>query len=75
MNQNAEILEHLKKHKTINAMQSLRLYGAYRLSARILELREAGNDIRTDMIEVKTGRGKTARVASYRLMKASTVAL
>lgn len=75
MNQTTEILEHLKKHKTITAMESLRLYGAYRLSARILELRDAGNEIKTDIIEVKTARGKTAHVASYRLMKASKVAI
>jgi hypothetical protein len=75
MNQATVILNHLKKHKTIDAMESLMLFGSYRLSARILELREGGNEIKTEMIEIKTARGKPARVARYRLIKASKVSL
>lgn len=45
MSQKSNILNHLKKHGEINVLQSLRLYGCYRLSARILELREDGHII------------------------------
>ena len=45
--QNDLILEHLKEHGTINPLQALELYGSFRLSARILDLRQDGHNIET----------------------------
>ena len=39
------ILIHLQSGKTINPLQALKLYGCYRLSARIYDLKKAGFDI------------------------------
>ena len=33
--QTTEILSHLKQHKTITAIEALKLYGCFRLAARI----------------------------------------
>lgn len=68
MNQNQAVLKHLKKNKTITPMEALNLYGVFRLSGRILELRQAGHRIKTEIIEVSSKRGKK-RVALYELKK------
>lgn len=68
MNQNQAILKHLKKHRKITPLEALRLYGVFRLSGRVLELRQAGNRIKTTIIEVSSERGKK-RVAEYSLVK------
>lgn len=59
--QTARILAHLKHH-TITPLQALKLYGCFRLGARIWDLRRAGYDIHTTLVETC---GK--RVARYRL--------
>tara|TARA_R110002124_G_scaffold187071_2_gene354500 strand:+ start:221 stop:421 length:201 start_codon:yes stop_codon:yes gene_type:complete len=51
--QNNLILAHLKKYKTINPLQALELYGSFRLSARILDLRQDGHNIETTRKTVK----------------------
>ena len=61
MSQTAQILSHLNK-KPITPIEALKKYGCFRLSARILDLREAGYKIRTDLIKMG---GK--RFASYTL--------
>lgn len=66
--QNRAILKHLKKHRTITPMQALRLYGVFRLGARIYDLKDSGHKIITEIIEVTSSRGKK-RVAEYRLLK------
>ena len=45
-----QVLKHLKKHKSIMPLQALNLYGIYRLSARIFNLKEDGYNIDTKMI-------------------------
>lgn len=62
MSQTAEILKALKKGKKLTPLEALDKFGAFRLGARILELRQAGYDIKTRM--VRKGR---ARVAEYSL--------
>ncbi len=59
--QNERILTHLLNGRSINAMDALNLYGCFRLSARIHNLRET-YDIETEHI---TNGGKT--FASYSL--------
>lgn len=70
MSQTDEILKHLKKHKVITPAEAYSKYGVYRLSARILELRQAGYNILTSIIE-KTGRRGTKHFAEYRLVKSA----
>lgn len=38
-NKTSEVLEHLKRHKKINTLEAIQLYGATRLSAIIYNLR------------------------------------
>lgn len=60
--QNEIILAMLKSKKKVTPLTALQAANTLRLSGRIMELREAGHDIKTTMIAV----GKK-RVASYSL--------
>lgn len=62
MSQEKRILAHLKSGRTLTPLEALRLYGCLRLGARILDLRDKGHNIVTQMVEVG---GK--RVARYSL--------
>lgn len=53
--QREQILKHLKRYRNINPMTALRLYGSFRLAARIKELRNQGNQIKTTK-EVQNGK-------------------
>jgi hypothetical protein len=50
MSQKTDILMHLKYHKTIDSITALENYGCFRLSARIKNLRDAGHDIKTNIV-------------------------
>lgn len=64
--QNQKILQYLKKHpKGITPLEALNLCGCLRLSARIFDLKEAGNNIYTSWEEVVTDEGTTKRFARY----------
>ena len=63
MSQADAILAHLKRGQNIEPLMALRYYGTFRLAARILELRERGFKIRTEIRETRPGR----RVAFYSL--------
>jgi hypothetical protein len=43
------LMSHLKSGRSITSLEALGLYGAFRLAARIKELRERGWDITTNM--------------------------
>jgi hypothetical protein len=45
--QNRLILEHLYNEGSITQMEAVNLFNCYRLSARIYDLRERGNNIKT----------------------------
>lgn len=47
MTQNSLILKHLQENGKINPLESLNLYGCFRLGARIYNLREEGHLIET----------------------------
>lgn len=49
--QNLKILKALKKGARITPMDALRRFGCFRLSARIADLRMAGNKIFSHMVE------------------------
>lgn len=54
-----------ERSATITPLQAWRQLGIQRLSGRILDLRQAGHSIETEMIEVATAHGDVARVARY----------
>ena len=62
MSQADRILAHLKTGKKLTPLQALQKFGTLRLGARVLELRQAGYQIKTRM--VRKGR---SRVAEYTL--------
>lgn len=61
MSQREAICKYIKERGSITPMEALMQFGCFRLSARILELREEGHDITT---ENETDHGKT--YARYR---------
>ena len=66
MSQCEDILNHLQS-ASITPREALFLYGCNRLSARILELRRAGNDIKSKIVKVSGRHGK-AHVSRYSLV-------
>lgn len=63
MSQEAQILAHLRSGHTLTPLEALDMFGCFRLGARIGELREAGLDIKTEIVRTSTGK----RVARYSL--------
>lgn len=68
MSQNEQIAEYLRDGNPITPMEALSLFGTNRLAARIGELKDAGMEIESTMIEVATRNGP-ARVARYVLKR------
>lgn len=66
MSQRQQVLQHLRNVGPITAREASRLYGCDRLSGRILELREMGFPVATQMVKVKKRDG-WSRVARYSL--------
>ena len=56
MSQNKQILNYLLKGKKLTPIDALEIFGCFRLSARILDLRKEGYDIISENI---TKKGKT----------------
>ena len=63
MTQTAQILQHLKT-EPITPLSALKLYGCFRLAARIDDIKNMGYKIRTELIS-KNGK----RFARYRMVK------
>ena len=61
MTQTQQILQTLQDGFTITALDALRDYQCFRLSARILELKEDGWPIDKKMVKVKSGK----KIAAY----------
>jgi len=61
MSQKQNILNHLKKYRKINGLDALKLYGCFRLPARILELKEEKHNIDANLITLKNGK----KIAEY----------
>lgn len=64
-----DVKKHLLKKGSITQLQCLELYGSWRLSARIFDLRKEGMNITTEKVNVKTRYGATTQVAKYKLIK------
>ena len=65
--QNAQILDHLMSQKNITAVEALRLFGCFRLAARIHDLKQDGHVINGTMIDLPNGK----RVKRYWLEQKS----
>lgn len=64
--QNKRILEFLASGRSLTPIEALRRFNVWRLSGRVLELREAGWPIVTDMV---TNKRTKKRYASYTLVE------
>lgn len=62
--QSGQILLHLKAGKTITPLDALKLFGCFRLGARIFDLREHGFNIKSEPLHEN---GK--HFAKYRLIE------
>jgi hypothetical protein len=60
----AMILAYMQSGKSITGLEALKLYGCFRLPARIADLKKKGYNIEVEMIKQN---GK--RFASYKLIK------
>lgn len=63
--QNYIIGDHLKRYGSITALQAVELYGIYRLSARIFDLRASGWAIDSDKIETVNRFGEKVHPTRY----------
>ena len=64
------VKNHLKRYGRITAKEAVDLYGIYRLSARIYDLRHKENyKIITNSKKVKTRLGRSTAVAEYVLVR------
>ncbi len=59
----AEILAYLETGRSITPLEALERFGCFRLGGRIFDLKEAGHNIETTMIE-KNGRHSTGNTLS-----------
>ena len=59
--QNRKILAYMRKGHSITPLDALRLFGCFRLGARIFDLKQAGHNISREIVKVQRG----ARVARY----------
>lgn len=59
------IARHLEEHGSITALEALDRYGAFRLAARIKDLKDAGVDIKSTPWKTPGG----ATIARYSLVK------
>ena len=61
------VLDHLLKNKKLSQKQAINLYGAYRRSAIIYNLRKDGYNISTNFKSGKNRFGDTVSWAEYKL--------
>ena len=69
MTQEKAVLQHLLTKGSLTQAQAVRLYGCYRLSAKILEFRKQGYNIETQYKTGKTRYGTCTTYANYILHK------
>lgn len=50
--QNARILAYMRQGRPINGLLALRLYGCFRLAARVYELRQQGIKVKQRLIQI-----------------------
>ena len=67
MSDKLRVLNHLRHVGPITPQTAFSVYGCYRLSARIWDLRKDGWDIETTMVDDLDRFGEPCRYASYSL--------
>lgn len=73
-NKTSEVLNHLKKYKSINSLDAIKLYGATRLSAIIYNLRHNyGLNIVSKIVPFKDRYGTNSDYVDYILIEESEV--
>ena len=65
MTQTEMILEHMQKNGGITQADAIRLFGCYRLGARVYDLKERGIDVQKTMVPGVNRYGKRTRYARY----------
>lgn len=65
----SDVIEHLRKYKSITSLEAIELFGATRLSGIIFILREKGFGIETEIVQGKNRYGHSTNYAVYRLTK------
>ena len=58
---------YLLSGRTINPLEAWKALGIYRLSARVFDLREQGDNVVSEFIEVANQFGEPCRVKAYRM--------
>lgn len=66
ISQKQDVLDYIDAHGSITQRQATRDLGIMRLASRINDLRKEGYVITTELIPVKSRRGKT-KIALYRM--------
>ena len=61
--QSSQLLNHLKRGRTLSALNALNLFGCLRLAARIHDLRKRGHSIKGDWVQLPGGK----RIVCYRI--------
>lgn len=69
ISQNKQILNYLQQGNAITQAKAVEIFGCYRLSARIHDLREEGYDIKATTRIVKNRYGNSVSFAEYELVK------
>jgi len=59
--QNKRILAYMQEGHRITPIEALKLFGSFRLGARIADLKEGGHDIKSEFVKTESGK----RVKSY----------
>jgi len=67
--QNAQILAHMKRGKTIQPFQALILFRCMRLASRIQDIEEMGYTINDVWIKARNMYGEVKRVKRYSLVR------
>lgn len=66
--QHSRIIDYLKYHRSITALEAINKLGITKLSTRISELKRNGYIFDQQMIETKNRYGETVRVMQYELV-------
>ena len=64
-NQASRIVDYMRDHGSITALEAMRDLGCYRLAARIHDIKEMSYQITRDFVSVPNRYGETTQIARY----------
>jgi hypothetical protein len=64
-NQAIRIVEYIRDHGSITALEAMRDLGCYRLAARIHDIKEMSYEIERDFVSVPNRHGESTQIARY----------